>query len=45
MRSVALSVIALAASGALAQSDAPKPTFTVRHRLNWINLLRQLTYA
>lgn len=28
MRSVALSVIALAASGALAQSDAPKPTFT-----------------
>lgn len=30
MRSVALSFLALAASGALAQSaDAPKPTFTV----------------
>ena len=29
MRSVALSFIALAASGALAQSEAPKPTFAV----------------
>ena len=29
MRSVALSLLAVAATGALAQSDTPKPTFTV----------------
>lgn len=30
MRSVALTVVALAASGALAQAEDAKPTFTVR---------------
>jgi len=49
MRSVALSILALAASGALAQADVPKPTFTVcieplhHTRLAYIAFLSQPT--